>query len=54
MRSGTGAQDTNTGIFSSAADKMEFATGGSEIIQLTTNGTKLTTLMLYPLLHQHF
>ena len=44
MRSGTGAQDTNTGIFSSAADKMEFATGGSEIIQLTTNGTKLTTL----------
>ena len=44
MRSGTGAQDTDTGIFSSAANKMEFATGGSERIQITSNGTKLTTL----------
>ena len=43
-RSGTGAGDTNTGIYSSAADKMEFATGGSERVQITSNGTKLTTL----------
>ena len=43
-RSGTGAGDTNTGIFSSAADKMEFSTGGSERVQITSNGTKLTTL----------
>ena len=43
-RNGTGANDTNTGIYSSAADKMEFATGGSERVQITSNGTKLTTL----------
>ena len=43
-RNGTGANDTNTGIYSSAADKMEFATGGSERVQITSNGTKLSTL----------
>ena len=44
QRSGTGAGDTNTGMYSSAADKIEFATGGSERLQITSNGTKLTTL----------
>ncbi len=44
QRSGTGAGDTNTGIYSSAADKIEFATGGTERLQITSNGTKLSTL----------
>lgn len=44
MRSGTGAQDTNTGIFSSAADNLEISTGGSERVNFSSSGTKLTTL----------
>jgi len=44
MRSGTGAQDTNTGIFSSAADNLEISAGGSEIVNFSSSGTKLTTL----------
>ena len=44
MRSGTGAQDTNTGIFSSAADNLEISAGGNEIVNFSSSGTKLTTL----------
>jgi len=43
-RSGTGAGDTNTGIFSSAADNLEISTGGSERVNFSSSGTKLTTL----------
>ena len=31
-------------MYSSAADKIEFATGGGERVQISSNGTKLTTL----------
>ena len=36
MRSGTGAQDTNTGIYSSAADNLEISTGGSTALSINT------------------
>ena len=44
QRSGTGAADTNTGMYSSAADHIEFATGGGERLQISSSGTKLVTL----------
>ena len=43
-RSGTGAQDTNTGIYSSAADNLEIATGGTKRIGFNSSGTTLSTL----------
>ena len=44
QRSGTGAGDTDTGMYSSAANKIEFATGGGERLQISSSGTKLVTL----------
>ena len=43
-RSGTGAQDSNTGIYSAAADKLSTVAGGTEIAAFTTNGTILSVL----------
>jgi len=43
-RSGTGAGDTNTGIYSSAADNLEISTGGTKRIGFNSNGTTLNTL----------
>lgn len=43
-RSGTGAQDTNTGIYSSAADNLEISTGGTKRIGFNSSGTTLNTL----------
>jgi hypothetical protein len=43
-RSGTGAGDTNTGIYSSAADNLEISTGGTKRIGFNSSGTTLSTL----------
>ena len=43
-RSGTGAGDTNTGIYSSAADNLEISTGGTKRIGFNSSGTTLNTL----------
>ena len=43
-RSGTGAGDTNTGIYSSAADNVEISTGGTKRIGFNSSGTTLNTL----------
>ena len=44
QRSGTGAGDTNTGIYSSAADNLEISTGGTKRIGFNSSGTTLNTL----------
>ena len=43
-RTGMGAGDTNTGIFSSSSNIMEISTDGAERVRFDSNGTKLTTL----------
>ena len=46
-RSGTGAQDSNTGIYSSASDNLEISTGGTKRIGFNSSGTTLNTLSAY-------
>ena len=41
-RSGMGAGDSNTGIYSSSADNLEIATGGSKRIGFSSDGTTLS------------
>ncbi len=43
-RTGMGAGDTNTGIYSSSADNLEIATGGDKRIGFSSDGTTLATL----------
>ena len=43
-RSGTNAQDTDTGIYSSAGNKVDIATGGTKRIGFSSSGTTLSTL----------
>ena len=44
MRSGTGAQDTNTGIYSSTADSLSISAGGTESASFTADGVFLGVL----------